>query len=117
MARSTGDLRARAANLFRGAHPLARPSDGTCPINLLSHYVAGESLDSPDVREQLSAGIRRALAVAARETEPSGPTSDARTFYRTAAEILQDIAAAAAAGVAEPAATADHSDTAGAQGP
>jgi hypothetical protein len=95
-------LRARAVKLLRGSHPLARVSDGTCPVNLLQRSIAGESLDAPDVREQLSAGVRRALARAAGPTEPSGPASDAQAFYRTAAEILQAIAAAVSAGHAEP---------------
>jgi hypothetical protein len=96
------NLRARAAKLLRGSHPLARVSDGTCPVNLLSRFVAGESLDAPDVREQLSAGVRRALARAAGPTEPPGPARDAQAFYSTAAEILQAIAAAVSAGHAEP---------------
>jgi hypothetical protein len=101
------DLRARAAKLLSGPHPLARVSDGTCPINLLSRYVAGEPLDAPGVRDQLSAGVRRALARAAGPTEPPGPARDAQAVYRTAAEILQAIATAVSAGRAEPGAAAD----------
>jgi hypothetical protein len=96
------DLRAQAAKLLCGPHPLARVSDGSCPVNLLRRYVAGESLDAPDVREQLSAGVRRAVAWAAEPTEPSGPARDAQAFYNTAAAILQAIAAAVSAGRAEP---------------
>jgi hypothetical protein len=96
------DLRAQAAKLLRGSHPLARVSDGACPVMLLNRYVAGESLDAPDAREQLSAGIGHALARAAGPTEPSGSARDAQTFYRTAAAILQAIAAAVSAGRAEP---------------
>jgi hypothetical protein len=95
-------LRDRAAKLLSGPHPLARVSDGTCPVNLLQRFVAGESFDAPDAREQLSAGVRRALAWAAGPTQPLGPSRDGQAFSRTAAAILQAIAAAVSAGRAEP---------------
>ncbi len=101
------DLRARAAELFRGPYLLPRVSDNTCPINLLWRYAAGESWDTPDMRERLSAGIRRAEDRAAGPTEPTGAPRDAQEFYRRAAALLQEIAAAMSADRANPGATPD----------
>ena len=90
---SMDELRARAASLVRGAHPLSRSHGGANPVSILYRLSSGESFDAPVAQEQLLVSVQLALAWAEVPTTQSGPANDAQIFYRDAATILHAIAA------------------------
>jgi hypothetical protein len=88
-----GDLRSRAADLFRLP---CTYSEGDGPIlELIRRYSAGGPWNDPELQNLLSTCIRTAQAKAARPAPATYPELDAWHFYQRAAAILQEIQAEA----------------------
>lgn len=67
-------------------------------MECISRYVAGETFDDTESRDQLSLAIQAARSAAAQCEGDSGPAADTRFFYERAATILQEIQSEISAG-------------------
>jgi len=84
-----GDLHSQAEKFLLGPRIISEP--GATLAKLIARYVAGESWDDPELRNQLSHYLEIAHTEAARDQGMDGPGRDAWAFYKKAAAILQDI--------------------------